>query len=240
MTLLGDLLTNQTDLDTVQQLKKKAAERAVSHVKDGMVLGLGTGSTVYYAILRIAELVREGWDLRGVPTSIQTQKLALEHGVPLTDLEKDPVLDLTIDGADEVDPSLNLIKGLGGALLREKIVASASKIEIIVVDDSKMVDRLGTKCPLPVEVLPFSASTCVEHLERLGAEPRFRKRDGNTCITDEENHILDCWFPSGIGDPVSLERQINTIPGVIENGLFLGLTHRVVVASENGIREICL
>jgi len=170
-----------------------------------------------------------------VATSLQTEKLAKEEGIPLTTLEEHPVIDLTIDGADEVDPKLNLIKGLGGALLREKIVAKASKQEIIVVDDSKLVKTLGTKAPLPVEVLPFAWKPLEKELEKLGCKPRLRVKDGERFLTDQGNYIFDCYF-SSIKDPYALEQKLNNIPGVIEHGLFLDLADMVIVASSSGVK----
>ncbi len=217
-------------------LKQIAGEKAAAHVRDGMVVGLGTGSTVYYTLLKLGRMVRDGLDMIGIPTSVVTEKIAREQGIGLTTIEENPVIDLTIDGADEVSPGFDLIKGLGGALLREKVVASCSRREIIIVDDSKIVDKLGTRAPLPVEVIRFGAPRCVMELEKLGCRPVIRqKKDGTgTFITDEGNYILDCHFPGGIDDPDEIERNINNIPGVIENGLFLGLTDMVIVAMADG------
>jgi ribose 5-phosphate isomerase A len=166
--------------------------------------------------------------------------LAKELGIPLTTLLDHPVIDLTIDGADEVDPKLNLIKGLGGALTREKVVAANSIKEIIVVDESKLVEQLGTKAPLPVEIIKFSWNTCKSKLESLQCEPILRKDKKNpqvNYVTDNDNYVLDCRF-KGIQSPTELELQINNIPGVIENGLFLNLTDLVVVASAEGIKVL--
>jgi len=215
-------------------LKQIAGERAAGYVEDGMVVGLGTGSTVKYALLKLGEMVRDGLDIVGIPTSVATEKIAGEQGIKLTTIGEHPEIDLTIDGADEVSPGLDLIKGLGGALLREKIVASCSKKEIIIVDHGKVVDKLGTRAPLPVEVIRFGAPKCAAELGRLGCKPVVRKDKNdasNTFITDEGNYILDCHFPGGMDDPYAVEREINNIPGVIENGLFLGMTSMVIVAN---------
>lgn len=219
----------------MSDLKRMAAEKAVEDVQDGMTVGLGTGSTAYFAIMRVAELVRSGYKLRCVATSVQTEEIALREGIEILPLDEVEGIDITIDGADEVDPQLQLIKGLGGALLREKIVAAASKREIIIVDDSKLVPKLGTKSPLPVEVLPFGQGHTRRALERLGCEPTLRMKDGRPFITDGGNLIFDCRFP-GIESPFFLESRLNTIPGVVENGLFLNMATKVIVASPDGIK----
>ena len=214
-------------------LKQSAGERACEYVKDGDVVGLGTGRTVYYTIKRLGMMVAEGLDITGIPTSISSETLAKESGIKLSTLEEHPELDVTIDGADEFDPNLNLIKGMGGALFREKIVAAASKMEIIVVDPSKSVDILGTKSPLPVEVASFGWKQCFNGLKRLGCNPVLRMKDENIFISDNKNYIIDCRFEA-IQDPWGLEVKINNIPGVVENGLFLGLTDHVIMGTEDG------
>lgn len=224
-------------------LKLLAAERAVEYLrgrKDVKVLGLGTGSTAERAIELIAELQRSGElsGFVGIPTSVRTERLARRLGLPLTTLEDHPEVDLTIDGADEVDPGLNLIKGLGGALTREKVVASASRELLIVADYTKRVERLGTRAPLPVEVLRFGWKTVVHKLEKLGAKPQLRLADERPFISDEGNYILDCHFPEGIADPYELDRALNGIAGVVEHGLFLGMADRVVVASPSGVEVL--
>jgi len=213
--------------------KKRAALKAVEWVKDGMVLGLGTGSTAYYAIEAIGELVKEGHDVVGVPTSKNTENLARGLGIPLASLESVDRIDLTIDGADEVDPKLRLIKGMGGALLKEKIVASVSDTEIIAVDDTKLVDVLGTKSPLPVEVIPFGHKRSGEAIERLGCKARLRG-GSDPFVTDSGNYIYDCKFVR-IENPEDLERRLNLIPGVVENGLFIGLATRVAIGTKDGV-----
>ncbi len=214
-------------------LKQVAGERAVEYVKDGMVVGLGTGSTVYFTIKRLGMMVAEGFDIIGIPTSIQTEKIAKESGISLSNLQEHPEIDVTIDGADEVDPNLDLIKGMGGALLREKIVASVSKMEIIVVDPSKMVDILGTKSPLPVEVSPYGWKNCHERLKKFECDARLRMKQDAVYKSDNSNYIVDCTFER-IEDPRTLESEINNIPGVLENGLFLGITDVVILGTEDG------
>jgi len=223
-------------MDT-NELKKKAGEKAAESIKDGMVVGLGTGSTVYYTIMKVGELVRGGMKLVCIPTSVQTEALVKELGIPLTTLAEHPEIDLTIDGADEVDPDFNLIKGMGGALLREKVVATASAREIIIVDDSKLVQTLGTRSPLPVEVIPFALDVVKPRLAALGCDPVPRMKRSQLYLTDNGNNVLDCRFRA-IEDPVGLERALNLMSGVVENGLFLGLTDEVVVASADGVKTL--
>jgi ribose 5-phosphate isomerase A len=220
-------------------LKQVAAAKAVEAVQSGMVLGLGTGSTTRYAIEMIGERLRDGRlrDIVGVPTSSGTEALAKQVGIPVTRLQEHPVLDLTIDGADEVDPQLNLVKGQGGALLHEKIVARASRREIIIVDESKVVEVLGSKAPLAVEVVRFGWGTYMEAFRGFGCEPVLRMRGAEPYLTDEGNYIVDCRF-TRIDDPARLEWELKLIPGVVENGIFIGLTSLVIVASESGVREL--
>jgi ribose 5-phosphate isomerase A len=224
----------------IPQLKQKAGWYAVDFVESGMVLGLGHGSTAVFAVRCIAQLLREGrlCDVLGVPCSRQVEAEARELGIPLTTLDQHPTVDLTIDGADEVDPDLNLIKGGGGALLREKIVAQASRREIIVVDESKLSPALGTHWPVPVEVIPFGWCVQSAYLESLGARPTLRLReDGTPFKTDQGNLILDCHF-GPISDPVHLAARLNERAGIVEHGLFLGLATDVIVASGQEIRHL--
>lgn len=215
-------------------LKKIVAEKAVDdYVKDGMNVGLGTGSTAYYAIKRVGELVAKGYNLTCVATSVQSEDLAKECGIKVVDIDEVEYLDVTIDGADEVDPDMQLIKGLGGALLREKIVASSSAREVIIVDESKKVEILGTKAPLPVEVLKFGHLKTKQALEKRGCKAELRMKDGKPFITDSGNYIYDCRFDS-IGYPFALESKIDCIPGVVENGLFLNIASTVLIASADG------
>jgi ribose 5-phosphate isomerase A len=222
-----------------EALKRKAAERAAEWITDGITLGLGTGSTVRHLLDVIAERRAAGeWRaVVGVPTSVDTERRAAALGIPLATLAERPRIDLTIDGADEVDPELRLIKGLGGALLREKIVAAASARLVIVADDSKVVDRLGTKAPLPVEVDPFGEPVQPAFLRGLGCEPVLRRTaGGDPFVTDGGNHILDCRFAGGIADPEAIERALALRPGVVESGLFLGMATAAVIAGANGVR----
>ncbi|HWV57723.1 MAG TPA: ribose-5-phosphate isomerase RpiA [Longimicrobiales bacterium] len=223
------------------ELKRRAAERAVEFVRDGMVVGLGTGSTARHVVEVLAERVRSGAlrDVVGVPTSRATERHAREVGIPLATLDDEPRLDLAIDGADEVDPNLDLIKGLGGALLWEKIVATASDQLVIVVDSGKLVDRLGRRSPVPVEVVPFGWTTHVEYVELLGARPTLRRSaDGEPFRTDSGNYILDCAFDDGLTDAARIEREFQQRVGIIESGLFLGMADFVVVGDHDGVRVL--
>lgn len=223
-------------------MKKMAAEKAVEHVDNGMVIGLGTGSTVKYAIKKLGERVNTGLKIEGIPTSLRTKKLAKELNIPLVDLNDYTEIDLTIDGADEVDSFLNLIKGGGGALTREKIIAYHSKKEIIVVDETKVVKKLGVDFPVPVEVTKFGWNATKKTLEELGCTTELRTIMDEVYITDNSNYILDCDFGK-INEPEVLEKEINSIPGVIENGLFIDLVDEVIVGSKQGIitlEERCL
>jgi ribose 5-phosphate isomerase A len=213
--------------------KKAAAEAAIELVKDGMVVGLGTGSTANYAIEGLGRRVASGLRIRGVATSRASEELARKVGVPIITLDQVSEVDLTIDGADEVDPRFNLIKGMGGALLREKIVAFASKQEVIIIDDSKLVEVLGTKTPLPVEVVPFGHLRTKDALESLGCKASL-KGGSSPFVTDNANLIYECRFAK-MEDPEILEAEIDMIPGVVESGLFIDLATKVVVASANGV-----
>ena len=219
----------------MDNFKQQAAERAVDFVESGMVVGLGAGSTALFAVQRLAQLIGEGklQNIVGVPCSIQTGDEAARLGIPLTTLDEHPVVNLTIDGADEVDPGFNLIKGGGGALLREKIVAQASQREIIVVDENKLSPLLGTKWAVPVEVLPFGWRAQALFLESLGAHITLRQKAGVTYHTDQGNLILDANF-GPIPDPAELARQLNQRAGIVEHGLFIGLATDLVVAGSNG------
>ena len=214
--------------------KRAAAEAAVAFVKKGYVVGLGTGSTAKYAILKLGDMAQDGFEVRGVPTSMATANLAKEHGIPLTSLEECPKIDLTIDGADEVDPHLDMIKGMGGALFREKLVAAASKTVAIAVDASKLVKKLGSRAPVPVEVHPFGWRISKARLEALGGAPELRTAGAATYRTDNENYILDTRFKA-IKSPAALEQEINNVPGVVENGLFVGVATVVFVADAKGV-----
>ncbi|RKH10235.1 ribose-5-phosphate isomerase RpiA [Corallococcus sp. CA053C] len=226
-----------SDESVVSSFKRAAAERAVDFIQSGMVVGLGTGSTAAFAVRKLAARLADGTlrDVVGVPTSRATEALATSLGVPLTTLDVHPVVDLTIDGADEVAPDLSLIKGGGGALLREKIVAQASRREIIIVDAPKLSPRLGTKWPVPVEVLPFGWRSQSLFLESLGARVTVRLAlDGAPFHTDQGNVVLDCDF-GPINDPAGLAAKLDSRAGVMAHGLFLNLTTDLVVAGPDGI-----
>ena len=215
--------------------KQRAAAAAAELITDGMILGLGTGTTASYLVQILGERVRQGLRIQGVPTSEATRQLAIAEGVPLTTLEEQPVLDLCLDGADEVDPDLNLIKGGGGALLREKIVASAARQRIIMVDVSKCVDCLGA-FPLAVEVIPFGWEVTRRQLEQFGGVPTLRQREGKPFVTDQGHYIID-FALSQIEDAPKLNHQLNQLPGVVENGLFVDMTDRLIIGSPDGITE---
>jgi len=222
-----------------EELKKLAGEKAVEQVDENMVVGLGTGSTIEYSLKKLGQLVRDGLKIKGIPTSVHTQRIAKDFKIPLTTLEENPVIDLTIDGADEVDGNFNLIKGGGGALTREKIIAYNSKKVIIVIDDSKVVKALGIDFPLPVEVLRFGWTSTKKSLEKFGCNVELRKIMGDEpFITDNSNYILDCDFER-IENPSQLEVEINNIPGVVDNGLFVGLVDEVIVGGKQGIMSLC-
>ncbi len=224
-----------------EELKSAAARQAAAAVRSGMRLGLGTGSTIAHFLRFLAERIESGEveDIVGVPTSLRTASASEELGISLSTLEELVTLDLTVDGADEVDRELGLIKGLGGALLREKMVAQASRELVIIVDDTKVVRRLGTKGPLPVEVIPFSWRAHAPVLRALGAEPELRcEEDGSPYVTDNHNYIVHCHFEEGIGDPRALERELARRAGIVGTGLFLDMATEVVVASKDGIHTM--
>jgi len=218
--------------------EKEAAGRAAAElVRDGDVVGLGTGSTAYFAVVALGERVKAGLKITGIPTSLQTADLARAVGIPLTTLDEHPEIDITIDGADEIDAKLNLIKGGGGALLREKVVASASKRMVVVADSSKVVSALG-KFPLPVEIISFARTVIEKNIASLGGSPKLRTRpDGSPYITDNGNQILDCSFGK-ISDPPTLAMALSNIPGIVEHGLFIGLAKLMMVGRENSVDKI--
>jgi len=227
-------------VDSQDILKQRAAESGVELIEPGMIIGLGHGTTARFAIRKIAQALQSGElsDILAVPCSRQVEQEAKRLKIPLTTLEKHPSLDLTIDGADEVDPKFNLIKGGGGALLREKIVAQASRREVIVVDESKLSPALGIHWTVPVEVIPFGWRSQAAYIESLGAQVSLRMRDkGGQFHTDQGNLILDCNF-GPITDPGSLAAELNNRAGVVEHGLFVGLATDVIVADAGGIRQL--
>jgi ribose 5-phosphate isomerase A len=216
--------------------KQRAADAALPFLRNGMVIGLGTGSTADLFLQALAGALQSGKlrDITGVPTSRQSEHRAMELGIPLTTLMRAPVLDLTVDGADEIAPNLDLIKGLGGALMREKIVAQNSKQLVIIADTSKSVPMLGTKAPLPVEVLPFAHESHERFFRSLGAEPTLRKTGGMIFNTDNGNLIYDCRFPR-IDDALGVERALRERAGVVGTGLFLGLATTVLIGDEREV-----
>ena len=228
-------MSGQSSTDNADALKEAAARAAVAYITDGMTVGLGTGSTAAHAVRAIAGRVATGLRVVGVPTSQQTDDLARSLGVPLARLDDVEGLDVTIDGADEIDlTGFNLIKGYGGALLREKLVALATRRQIIVGDASK-ISAAGLTQKVPVEVVRFGATHTVRALTRLGTEPVLRLRDGEPFVTDEGHIIYDCAF-GPISDPAALAATLKGLPGVVEHGLFVGITHVVIVAGQDGVR----
>jgi ribose 5-phosphate isomerase A len=225
----------------VEVAKRKAALEAVKHVKDGFVVGLGSGSTAAYAIEALGERVkRENLHIFGVPTSYQAFLLAVKYGIAVTTLEEYPVVDVTIDGVDQVDSELNLIKGMGAALVREKIVASASKRNIIIGDKSKKVKILGENDhPVPVEVLPFAISIVQRKIEKIGGKPILREGKGKVgpVITDNGNVVIDAIF-GPVDNPAALEKKLKLTPGVVETGLFLGLADAIYIATSSSVEKI--
>jgi ribose 5-phosphate isomerase A len=217
--------------------KRLAAAASLKYLEDGQVVGLGTGSTAALVIRGIAERVRAGLRIRGIPTSQRTRDLAVELGIPLTSFDDVQAIDITIDGADEIDPQLNLIKGAGGALLREKIVASASRRLVIVADSSKQVATLG-RGPVPVEVIGFAQALVATRIAELGATATLRRDSrGEVYVTDEGHHILDCRF-GRITDPAALARTLTELPGVVEHGLFIGMANVALVATGLTVSEV--
>lgn len=226
---------------TTDELKRAAAARAVTFIRSGTVIGLGTGSTVRPLLELLAARLRSDQleQVIAVPTSEDTAARCRSHGIPLTTLDEHPRLDLAIDGADEVGPGLDLIKGLGGALLREKLVARAARRFIVIADESKRVRKLGTHVPVPVEVIPFGWTTHLDFLARLGAEPVLRRAaDGEPYRTDGGHYIVDCRFPRGIADAPALARALARRPGIVEDGLFLRMARVAVIAGAKGVRLV--
>ena len=220
------------DMDPVKLMKQEVGRAAAAQVKSGSIVGLGTGSTTAFAIQFIGERLAAGEikDVVGIPTSFQASVLAKKHGIPLTTLDEAPRIDIAIDGADEVDPKQNLIKGGGAAHTREKVVDGLAARFVVVVDSSKLVDKLGSTFALPVEVLPMAVTPVTRALEALGGKPELRmgvNKDGPV-ITDQGNMVLDVTM-TGIDDPAELEKTINNIPGVLENGLFVGVADEVLI-----------
>ncbi len=231
----------KAEQERVDEAKRKAALEAVKHVKNGFVVGLGSGSTAAYAVEAIGEKVRNGkLDVKGIPTSTQAFALAVKHGIPVTTLDEHPVVDVDIDGVDQVDAELNLIKGMGGALAREKIVAAASRLNVIVADSGKRVQVLGeNNHPVPVEVLPFALEAVKHRIMSLGGKPTVREGKGKVgpVVTDNGNMIVDAVFGE-IADAAGLEQRLKMIPGVVETGLFIGLADVVYLGSASGVEKL--
>lgn len=233
-------------MDPAQKLKQQVADQVLDYIQPGMIVGLGAGSTAILAVRSLAKKLAQGdlKDIQGIPCSRVIEAEARKLGIPLTTLEDHApgptghVVDLTFDGADEVDPALNLIKGGGGALLREKLVAQASRYEIIIVDESKLSPALGTRWAVPVEVIPFGWRTQYAYLESLGARPTLRLNfEGAPYVTDQGNYILDCAF-GPIDDPVALGARLDARTGIVCHGLFLGIANEVIVAGVSGIKNL--
>jgi ribose 5-phosphate isomerase A len=222
--------------DQQDRWKRLAGETAVTLIEDGMVIGLGSGTTATQMIYALGRRIQEGLRITGaVATSHASEDLARKLGIPLTDLDTHPVLDLDIDGADEIDGQLRLIKGGGGALLREKIVASSSQRFIVIGDATKRVAQLGQNTPLPVEVVPFAATPVIKRLEALGATVQLRRSGDGLFFTENCNLILDCFFADGIADPTELDARIHSIVGVVETGLFLHMAERAIIGGPEGV-----
>ncbi|GAB4483349.1 MAG: ribose-5-phosphate isomerase RpiA [Anaerolineales bacterium] len=222
-------------------LKAQAAAAAMEYLQDNMTIGLGTGSTTSYFVDMLGEKLKQGElkNIRGVPTSEKTASRARALKIPLVSLDEVSELDLVVDGADEVDPNLNLIKGLGRALLREKIVESHTNRFIVVVDESKLVPKLGTKGPLPVEITPYAAKAHIRWLNTLGCRAElWLETDGTPATTDNGNYLAKCWFEGGIPDAYELAEKLAWRAGIVEHGLFLGMASLIIVAGQGGIRQI--
>lgn len=219
--------------------KALVGETAAQLVEDGTVIGLGTGSTANQFIRALGRRVQNGLRIVGAASSSQaSQDLAASLGIPLTNLDTHPELDLYIDGADEIDPQLHLIKGAGGALLREKVMAAAARRFVVIGDESKLVDRLGHRYPLPVEVCPFAATPVRKHLAALPAVVQLRQKDGKVFLTENSNIIFDLTFPDGISDPLELDERIQHIVGVVETGLFLHMAQSVLIGGTKGVQTL--
>jgi ribose 5-phosphate isomerase A len=224
--------------DNDQQVKWKrlVGEAAATLIEEGMVIGLGSGTTATQMIYALGRRIQEGLRITGaVPTSQASEDLARKLGIPITDLDTHPMLDLDIDGADEIDQQLRLIKGGGGALLREKIVASSARRFVVIADATKQVAQLGLHFPLPVEVVPFAAKPVTNRIEDLAATVQLRHSGGNVFLTENCNIILDCYFANGIADPNELDIRLHSIVGVVETGLFLNMAQRAIIGGSEGI-----
>ena len=219
--------------------KQQAGTAAAKLVEDGMVIGLGTGSTATYLIYALAQRIVSGLHIVGaVPSSNATGELAENLNIPLTNLNAHPELDMYIDGADEIDPQLRLLKGAGGALLREKIVASSARRFVVIADITKKVAQLGHQFPVPVEVVPLAATPVSKHIAALGANVQIRQLAGKPFVTDNQNIIMDCTFPMGIANPEELDARLHNIVGVVETGLFLHMAQQALIGGPKGVETI--
>jgi ribose 5-phosphate isomerase A len=219
--------------------KQMAGSAAAQRVEDGMIVGLGTGSTAQHFIYALARRIQEGLHIAGAVASSEASKtLGSGLGIAVSDLDTFPEIDLYVDGADEIGPQLSLIKGGGGALLHEKIVASAAHRFIVIGDSTKVVSRLGTSFPVPIETVPFGATPVRRRLQALGATVQLRQLAGKTFVTEGGNIILDCTFPDGIADPAALDAHFHSIPGVVESGLFLNLAQEAIIAGPDGLKTL--
>lgn len=216
--------------------KKLAAEAATQYIKNGMTVGLGSGSTVEWMLQKLGVLVKDGLDIKGIPTSVKTESLAKEYGIPLTDFSNITTIDLAIDGADEIDGQLNLLKGGGGSLVREKIIDTSAEKLIIIADQSKFVQQLGN-FPLPVEVVPFGWEITKKYIANYGAKPELRKQEDRVFVSDNGNYILDCNFDN-IGNPGALHDTLKSIVGVVDTGLFVGVANKAIIAGNGKIETI--
>lgn len=221
----------------MDELKRQASITALDAVQDGMIVGLGSGSTAAYFIRELGVRVQRGLRVQGIPSSEDSRRLASNVGVPLTTLRDQPVIDVTVDGADEVSDSLDLLKGRGGALVREKIVAHASRYVIIIVDESKLTGLLGQKFPIPVEVIPFAVDVVKAQLERWGGEAEIRHIDAKPFISDNGNLVLD-WAYGRVDDPAGMEKRLKTLTGVVDSGIFTNVANLVIAATPSGIRKL--
>lgn len=224
-------------LDQMDKNKEIVGEEAANFIQDGMIVGLGSGSTVNWMLKKLGERMKqEGLKIKGIPSSLKTERLAQELGIPLTTFDEVEHIDLAIDGADEVDTRLNLLKGGGGSLVREKIVDAMAKELIIIVDESKLVTHLGA-FSLPVEVVPYGWNITAKYIANLGCVPTLRKKENNVFVSDNGNYILDCPFDT-ILDPKSLHERLKSFVGVVETGLFVGMTSKVIVARDGKIETL--
>ena len=222
--------------EQVDLVKKAAGEKAAEYIQDGMVIGLGSGSTVYWMMKKLGEMVAGGMNVKGIPSSIRTEGWAHDFGIPLTDFSEVQLLDLAIDGANEIDPQFNLSKGGGGSLVREKIVNANSKKLIIIADESKVISKLG-KSPLPVEILQFGWEVTSAKIAQLGCDPVLRVREGERFVSNNGNYIVDCAFDS-IPNPEQLHNELKLMLGVVETGLFIGMADIVIIAGETEVKVI--